>query len=117
MRKMTLADLSAFLFPMRTHLIHQLQEQRADFKEQLAGKDLEIKRLRAELQTRGVRMEAPVVTAVPLKFNWPETPESKSWDTQLNEMLQEEEDGIRSGGRVQEHQSSANDGAQAKHGT
>ena len=55
---MTLSDLSAFLFPMRTHLVAQIQQQRCDFLVVIASKDVEIRRLRAELQSRGVRMVA-----------------------------------------------------------
>ena len=107
---MTLADLSAFLFPYRTHLQIQLRDQRTEFEKRLAEKDSEIRRLRAELGKAGVRMEAPaerprVAWTAPV----PEGPED--WQGELSKLLQEEADGIRSGGRVQEHEPSADDGA------
>ena len=103
---MTLADLSAFLFPMRTHLLSQLAEQRADHLRELASKDAEIRQLRKQL---GVRMEAP--TEPRPKQVWTE-PVPQGWDSELKMMLQEEEDGIRERGRVQEYEPSAHDGAQ-----
>jgi len=117
---MRLEDLAAFLFPMRTHLMGELKQQREDFQERLREKDAEIRRLRAELGSKGVRMEAPEPKRLPVMYVDPTKAgiytAPLDWQGELNQMLKEEEDGIRSGGRVQEHQPSADDGAQAQHG-
>jgi hypothetical protein len=116
---MRLEDLAAFLFPMRTHLMGELKQQREDFLERLREKDAEIRRLRAELGSKGVRMEAPVAqpkNRVDMLVEAQGTGGPLDWQGELDQMLKEEEDGIRSGGRVQEHQPSADDGAQAQHG-
>jgi hypothetical protein len=117
---MRLEDLAAFLFPMRTHLMGELKQQREDFQERLREKDAEIRRLRAELGSKGVRMEAPVIPQRPIvvhdgKYAYDDNA-PLDWQGELDQMLKEEEDGIRVGGRVQEHQPSADDGAQAQHG-
>lgn len=92
-------------------------EQKADFNAMLADKNGQIRALRAELEAvksecerlrnpsrlyQGVTPRPPSPPAVDLP---------QDWQGELNRMLQEEEDGIRSPGRVQEHQPSADDGA------
>ena len=96
----------------------QLAQLRADLEARIAEKDLDIKRLRAELQARGVRMEAPIVEPKPAPV-WSSTVDPNApldWQGELSKMLQEEDDGIRERGRIQEHQPSADDGAQAVNG-
>jgi hypothetical protein len=94
-----LSDLSAFLFPMRTHLVNQIQQQRCDFLVVIAGKDVEIRRLRAELQSRDVRMETDSVTKAqsvrPLPFVGDASEKTSGpldWQGELAQMLKEEEE-------------------------
>lgn len=99
---MTLSDLSAFLFPMRTHLVAQIQQQRCDFLVVIASKDVEIRRLRAELQSRDVRMSLlrpPDRTETLDVKKWAPVPMPLDWDGELKEMFKQDEekpDGIPS---------------------
>ncbi len=108
---MTLADLSAFLFPMRTYLVKAIQTQREDFLLQLAAKDTEIRRLRAELGSRSVRIEPESTDLQKMRRSYSSGSSTQSesttaynsgpldWQGELNRMLQEEEektDGLRS---------------------
>ncbi|HXF12232.1 MAG TPA: hypothetical protein VN517_03705 [Terriglobales bacterium] len=119
-----------WLFPYRTHLEAELKQQREDFAALLAEKDTQIRSLRIELA--GVKDEnermrlvlmplgsqagqlyaakfQPMTQVQPAKdssFTGPQ-----DWQGELNKMLQEEEDGIRSRGRIQEHKSGTDDGA------
>lgn len=93
----------------------QMKQQREDFLERLAEKNTTIRQLRVELgfaRAEGEQLKvgptppvAPPTQAVqPQEF-------PQGWDSELKRMLQEEEDGIRNRGRIQEHQPSADDGA------
>lgn len=105
--------LIALLFPYRTHLEEELKQQRTDFERQLAEKNLEIRKLRVALA--GTQQQ----TADPLPhFQSVGTPVStakpaevvQDWQTDLNKLLKEEEDGIRARG-IQEHEPRTDDGA------
>ena len=97
------------LFPYRTHLEAELKQQRADFETRLAEKNLQIRVLRCELaamksqpvETSETQVQ-PAVQPAPLE---------QDWHMELKQMLQEEEDGIRSRGRIQEHEPRTDDGA------
>ena len=95
-------------------LNERIAEQRTDFAAQLAEKNTQIRSLRIELAQFKVenerlrnneqRVEVRNGTATA-------TPEKTDWQADLQKLLKEEEDGIRSGRRIQEHQSSTDDGA------
>lgn len=97
-----------WLFPYRTHLENELKQQRADFETRLAEKNLQIRVLRSELAATK-SAELPEQPVIPVHTPSPE--EILDWQGQLNKLLQEEEDGIRNRGRIQEHEQSADDGA------
>ena len=97
---MTMQGLLAILFPYRTHLEFELRQQHEDFlrlydnqaanyKERIAEKDAEIRRLRAELATGRVVLEParPRITEVPTMV--PDAP--MDWQSELNKMLADEE--------------------------
>jgi hypothetical protein len=93
-------------------LQRELVEQRNDYRFTLAQKDAEIRRLRAELAS--VTMEPEPVNAKPAGMVFPVTPPtitSMDWATELNKMLSEEEDGIRSERREEVHQSAPDESA------
>lgn len=101
-------------FPYRTHLEAELIQQREDFTARLNEKDTLIRQLRLELAQIKVDNAGLRLISNPPQVHQKATPaqvESKDWNTELNKMLQEEEDGIRSGRRIQEHEPSADDGA------
>ena len=89
---------------MRTHLVNQIQQQRCDFLVVIASKDVEIRRLRAELQSRDVRMEPEPVERPHPERSITEFQPSQGygpldWQGELAQMLKEEEekpDGIPS---------------------
>jgi len=104
-------------------------EQRQDYIERLAEKDSRIRELRTEVA--GLKLEcdrmrlvlmplgSPVGAAYAERFNGQPKPPIDmpafdgplDWNAELNKMLKEDEDGLHGEGRVQEHESSANDGA------
>ncbi len=91
-----------------------LKQRREDYREVLAERNAEIRRLRAELGSRGVTMETTIGPGAALKASAlldPELDGPPDWSHELNQMLKEEEDGIRSGGRVQVNESGSDDGA------
>lgn len=106
------------LFPYRTHLERELKQQREDFAERLAEKNLQIRMLRGELALAKSERGALAIVEPqrPLQESFDKYPARsfvgpQDWQGELNKMLQEEEDGIRNRGRVQEHEQSADDGA------
>ena len=101
------------LFPYRTHLENGLKQQREDFQERLAEKNLQIRVLRVELAAAKTQQK-PVVELPTQTKPAPPAPAvfDGDWRGELNTMLDKEiEDGIRSRGRIQEHEQSADDGA------
>lgn len=94
----------------------QLEQQRQDFTERLNEKNQQIRMLRTELAAEKASQQPPQAmfgkvtqvdeTRKPVKFELP-----TDWQADLTTMLQEEEDGIRNGGRIQEHEPRTNDGA------
>lgn len=100
-----------FLFPYRTHLEAELKQQRADHIERLGEKDTTIRSLRVELAAAKADIErlrnAPQKPVSNLEHIEPPS----GWDAELSKLLQEEEDGIRNSGRIQEHEPRTDDGA------
>lgn len=91
----------------------------AELVSRLAEKDALIRQLRIELaEVKAMRYAPPLAVK---SFAHPDdklsrplsvaTVTPQDWQAELTKLLQEEEDGIRSGGRVQEHESRAHDGA------
>lgn len=121
------------LFPYRAHLEDEVKYLKAETAARLSDKDTLIRSLRIELS--GVKAEnermrlvlmplgSPAGQMYAVKFqagsqfqgqqsaSTPSPPASIDWQGELNKMLQEEEDGIRSRGRIQEHEPSTDDGA------
>jgi hypothetical protein len=98
--------------PMRTHLEVELKQQREDFERQLADKNVQIRMLRGELaaaKAASTYLKPQVETIKLVETKAPVA--SQDWQADLNKLLQEEEDGIRNRGRIQEHEPSADDGA------
>ncbi len=111
-------------FPYRTHLEDELKQQRADFTARLLEKDVLVRQLRLELANIKVdreRMWAALMPPRPLggqihaaqfQGGQPDAMQPhEDWQGELSKLLKEEEDGIRSGRRIQEHEPGADDGA------
>lgn len=107
----------AVLFPYRTHLENELKQQRSDFEKALAEKNLQIRLLRGELAAAKAGIAASFESPQrPLQESFDKYPAKsfvgpQDWQGELNKMLQEEEDGIRNRGRIQEHEPPTDDGA------
>ena len=95
-------------------LQRELVEQRNDYRFTLAQKDAEIRRLRAELVKQDVTMIPETKLNLRPVIKHMETVLSgtqQDWATELNKMLSEEEDGIRSERREEVHQSAPDESA------
>lgn len=110
---MTLSRCIAVLFPLRAHLENELKQQREDFQERLAEKNVTIRQLRVELAAAksDSSQTAQLLTDIPIPFPRQEVQFDlpQDWQSDLSRLLKEEENGIRSRGRIQEHEPSADD--------
>lgn len=97
-------------------------EIRADFTHRLSEKDTLIRMQRIEIALLKQDNEQMRLVLMPLgspagklfadKFqNAPTAPVPQDWQAELNKMLEEEDNGIRSRRRIQEHEQSTDDGA------
>jgi hypothetical protein len=108
------------------HLEQHVEQLRGDLSTRIAEKDTLVRALRLELAAVKAENERMRLVLMPLgspagamyaaKFGQTVTQETQvtapqGWDGELKKMLQEEEDGIRSRGRIQEHESRPDDGA------
>lgn len=103
------------------HLEKHVEELRCDLAARLAEKDTTIRQLRlkiASLEADNERMRlvlmplgSPAGAMYAAKFQAPVPAQAAvdDWQGELNKMLQEEENGIRESGRVQEHEPRADD--------
>lgn len=110
------------------YLEKSVDQLRGDFTARLSEKDVLIRSLRIELAAVKAENERMRLVLMPLgspagamyaaKFQaqptsqaQPTVQEPRDWQGELSKMLKEEEDGIRSRGRIQEHEPGADDGA------